>query len=89
MNSGLSALMHVDKHVADNRVRICIWGQVSRLFLGGFLGGVVLFWFLSAEGWVKSYFSVHDHDVVLYNKKYVFGLQPPSWHRSPKTFGIS
>lgn len=26
---------------------------------------------------------------VIYNKKHVFGLHPHSWHRSPKTLGIS
>jgi len=28
-------------------------------------------------------------DIVMYNKKYVFGLCPCFWERAPKTLGIS
>ena len=27
-------------------------------------------------------------DIVIYNKKYIFGLCPRFWHRVPKTLGI-
>lgn len=33
--------------------------------------------------------EVRECDIVIYNKKYVFGCHPSSWHRAPKTFGIS
>lgn len=32
---------------------------------------------------------VNQCDTVVYNKKYVFGLCPHSWHRAAKTLGIS
>ena len=28
-------------------------------------------------------------DIVVFNKKYIFGLHSCSWHRAPKIFGIS
>lgn len=28
-------------------------------------------------------------DIVIDNKKYIFGLGPHSWHGAPKTLGIS
>ena len=28
-------------------------------------------------------------DIVIYNKKYIFGLLPCSWHGAPKTLGTS
>lgn len=32
---------------------------------------------------------VNQCDIVTYNKKYIFGLSPLSWHRAPKAIGIS
>ena len=37
----------------------------------------------------KSPTPVNQVDTVIYNKKYIFGLRPHSWHRAPKTLGIS
>ena len=31
----------------------------------------------------------HDLVICLNNKKYIFGLCPRSWHRAPKTLGIT
>lgn len=41
-----------------------------------------------------SYFMVSqtrggECDTVIYNKRYIFGLCPPSWQRAPKAQAIS
>ena len=37
----------------------------------------------------ESHSLISCCDIVIYNKKHTFDLCPLSWHRAPKTFGIS